>query len=339
LPKTLFDGTCARRTLSIEYEFPAAHARSAAEIRWKLDLAGVPREGRSHRLIDRDGTLVARYALTGWAPAPKATAEFTLDPSGPPLLDAGELMLLSDMHARKASADADSADPARRMHLNEAIAALDEIVDRLPSDAPAVPAAAFTTERGRAVYDAAPGRFERARLDAVRYAYAELLSGKSRPEQVDHARAGALVWLEVIRAQLIELLDRLPVSGEWVDALRPRDDDYEKVFLPEASARAREAYVAIWGRGVTVDAPPGTSSADHIYIAPAAMLLTQNELSRHFPGGYRTIALLLHPHRVWVCWRYARPGEKPEINYDGLVWCDDHWAWFPKPYRVLANWP
>jgi hypothetical protein len=23
--------------------------------------------------------------------------------------------------------------------------------------------------------------------------------------------------------------------------------------------------------------------------------------------------------------------------YDGLVWCDDHWAFFPKPYRVLTS--
>ena len=25
------------------------------------------------------------------------------------------------------------------------------------------------------------------------------------------------------------------------------------------------------------------------------------------------------------------------LAFDGLVWCDDHWAWFPKPYRFLAN--
>ena len=23
------------------------------------------------------------------------------------------------------------------------------------------------------------------------------------------------------------------------------------------------------------------------------------------------------------------------MAYDGLVWIDDHWAWFPKPFRVL----
>jgi hypothetical protein len=60
-------------------------------------------------------------------------------------------------------------------------------------------------------------------------------------------------------------------------------------------------------------------------------------MSRPFPGGYRSVAGLLTPTRVWVAWRYRSPGSSTGLSYDGLVWCDDHWAFFPKPYRVLTS--
>jgi hypothetical protein len=66
------------------------------------------------------------------------------------------------------------------------------------------------------------------------------------------------------------------------------------------------------------------------------MLASDNELSRPFPGGYRAIAAKLNPNRIWVRWKFCRPGETAGMAYDGLVWVDDHWAWFPKPYRALA---
>ncbi len=81
---------------------------------------------------------------------------------------------------------------------------------------------------------------------------------------------------------------------------------------------------------------PPAGSDFRIRIAPAGMLTYDNELSRHFPGGYRTVAVLLNPHRTWVAWKVIAPGHSAGMAYDGLVWLDDHWVWFPKPYRVLA---
>ena len=311
LPPRLVQGGGLQRAFSVEYELRDAHARSAAEIRWWLDLQGVPRRERSHRLFDRNDQMVARYEFGG-AAAPKASAEFTMDPSGPALLDADDLRLVSDAHARSVDADG-PADAAQRAHLEDAIAALDELRSRL-----------------------AQGD-ERDRLDAVRDQYAKLLAGPdSVPQQID-PRAGSLAWAQLIGASLAELLELLPKVPDEVAGLRPRDDDYEKVFLPEAVASARAAYTSIWNSGVSVQAPQEASCHEHVYVAPAGMLASDNELSRPFPGGYRAIAGLLDPHRVWVCWRYVVPGEKSGINYDGLVWCDDHWAWFPKPYRMLKQ--
>lgn len=311
LPPRLIEGGCSQRAFSVEYEVRAAHARSAAEIRWWLDLAGVPRQERSHRLVDRDDQMVARYEFGGSA-APKASAEFAMDPSGPALLDADELRLVSDAHARSVDADGPS-DATQRAYLEDAIAALDELRSRLTQDD------------------------ERERLDAVREQYANLLAGPSEAESQIDPRAGSLVWSQLIGASLAELLARLPEAPDGVAVLRPRDEDYENVFAPAAVAGARAAYTSLWNAGVSVQAPAQASCDEHIYVAPAGMLASDNELSRPFPGGYRTIADRLDPHRVWVCWRYVVPGDKSGINYDGLVWCDDHWAWFPKPYRVLKQ--
>ncbi len=309
----------AGQAARLAFQAARMHARAAAEIRWWFDLAGVPSARRVHRLVDQGGAPVAVYEASYSDSGPHVHAEFELDERSEALLDDGELLLVSELHARRVPGAAD------RFHLNEAIAALDS-----------VPAVAPRSNRGRTLHRKEPGRFDRARLEAARRTYAELLAGLQAPQPAVDARAGALVWIEVIKSQLVELLDRLPGpdAQELVRSLRPRDEDYEKAFVPEAVPRARAAY-ASWD--FKVDAPEGASCARHIYVAPAGMLKEDNELSRYFPGGYRSIAHLLDPHRVWVCWRYARPGERPAVNYDGLVWCDDHWAWFPKPFRALAN--
>lgn len=304
-------------------------ARNVAEIRWWLDLAGLPRERRTHRLLERDGLMLAAHQAGYADRGPKVETTFILNEAGAPLLDAGELMQVSELYARRATDETDHA------QLNEAIDALDTLLARIPPTADAVPATAFASSRGRALHSQAPGRFERARIQATRDEYERLFQPQSDP--VAEARAGALVWADVIRAQLTELLERLPHEPDLVRTLQPRDEDFDKVFVPQVVERARAAYASMWQAGLEVDAPPDTSCADHIYVAPAGMLSEENELSRPFPGGYRTVAEWLDPRRVWICWRYVAPGESSGMHYDGLVWCDDHWAWFPKPYRALAQ--
>jgi len=158
------------------------------------------------------------------------------------------------------------------------------------------------------------------------------------PDAGSSARVQALAAIELLKAQLTPLVaavshDR---SGEALSLVRPREDDFAKAFVGGAVEAARRAYADIWKDVFDMRYPDAAQTTISCELSPAGMLATDNELSRRFPGGYRSIAHLLDPHRVWACWKCLRPGASAGMAYDGLVWLDDHWAWFPKPYRALA---
>lgn len=97
------------------------------------------------------------------------------------LLDPGEWLWVADLTARKGPAGHPGG--ARRS-LSIAAAAMQEVLKFIPGDGPRVPAEAFRSERGREVYAAEPGRFERDRLTTVRDSYRTALA------QLDDQEAG-----------------------------------------------------------------------------------------------------------------------------------------------------
>ena len=155
------------------------------------------------------------------------------------------------------------------------------------------------------------------------------------PIDIADARVRALEAIAAIREQLRPLLEALAADrdGGVVATLRPHDDDAAKVFTADALATVRPHYAQLWRETPRLSAVPAPYELE-IAIAPAGMLVDDNELSHAFPSGYRGIAAQLQPARTWVCWRY-RSDVDGGLRYDGLVWCDDHWVWFPKPYQAL----
>jgi hypothetical protein len=91
------------------------------------------------------------------------------------LLDPGEWIAVADKLASVAPPGPALVDlePRRRAAraVERAAAAIDEVLKFVPAGADAVPEDAFRSEVGRAVYAAEPGRFRRARLEAVRDTY------------------------------------------------------------------------------------------------------------------------------------------------------------------------
>jgi hypothetical protein len=153
------------------------------------------------------------------------------------------------------------------------------------------------------------------------------------------ARAGAYAAIELIRVQVEPLLWALShdSSGNYRAQVVPQSGDYQKVFLGPAAAAAGQAYQEFWSAGQPLQLPGPAQTELLCFVAPAGMLATENELSRPFPGGYRLLARWLEPSRVWVAWKMVQPGESSGLAFNGLVWVDDHWAWFPKPYRLLRT--
>ena len=152
---------------------------------------------------------------------------------------------------------------------------------------------------------------------------------------------GTALALDQRRREAWELLARF-LSGTPAETLaltltlEPRESDYERVFLGDAAARAREGYRGLWSSPVA-PLPREGQTTIMVTAAPAAELQLGTERSLAFPGGYRKVAHHLAPDLVWVTWKYTRPGDHIGMAWDGLVWVDDHWAWFPKAWRVLGD--
>lgn len=43
------------------------------------------------------------------------------------------------------------------------------------------------------------------------------------------------------------------------------------------------------------------------------------------------------PKQLWVRFKLVGGGGSDIIGYDGLVARGERWAWFPKPWRMLAS--
>jgi len=177
-----------------------------------------------------------------------------------------------------------------------------------------------------------------ARASIVQAAQQSAAKMRAALEADGDARATAYAALKVLEGQLTPIIHALAkdTDGSLTAMLRPRPEDYARAFVPEIAEAARTAYEALWANPPRVSSTPSGSQLK-LSIAPAGMLTEANELSRGFPGGYRAIAPLLDPHRVWVAWKLIPPGKDAGMAYDGLVWLDDRWTWFPKPYRALAG--
>lgn len=121
-----------------------------------------------------------------------------------------------------------------------------------------------------------------------------------------------------------------------VKALRPRDEDYTRVFIGHAAEAARTGYAALWSAPPPSLAKPGQTQVI-AFPCDAGSLRTHSEFSAQFPGGYKQIAGFLAPELVWLVFKTVVPGQTTGMSFDGLVYLDDHWAFFPKPWRVLSS--
>jgi hypothetical protein len=151
-----------------------------------------------------------------------------------------------------------------------------------------------------------------------------------------------LLTLMELEAKARAILDQLAAAGLQgtggllaQQLLRPREGDYEKAFLPSMADALQRAYAPFWATSQMAPRPKAGQTQVLTFLATTEDLQAYNARARQFPGGYKDVAPYLAPERVWVRWKFVRPGESLGMAFDGMVWLDDHWAWFPKPWRAV----
>ena len=118
-------------------------------------------------------------------------------------------------------------------------------------------------------------------------------------------------------------------------ALRPKPEDYAAVFTGDAAEQAKAVMEPIWdGAKAVLDPAAEQTQVDVVGVTPDQLSKDEGDAAS-CPVGYKAIADKLDPKIVVYCAQFVKPGEKHGLSVDALVQVGDHWALFPKPFRVL----
>jgi hypothetical protein len=151
--------------------------------------------------------------------------------------------------------------------------------------------------------------------------------GKNPTAEFDGDEAGAKKLLK-------HLMDEDTDRAEITEALKPQDDDYAAVFKDDAAAEAKKGYKKLFDKfaGSKIEPKAGQTELK-LFSASTEDLKTSDD----FPGGYKKVAGKIKKGLTFYAWKFVKPGESSGMAYDGLVYVNDHWAWFPKPWMALAE--
>ena len=143
-----------------------------------------------------------------------------------------------------------------------------------------------------------------------------------------------------IEARAHEVLDTINAGATpqerratTVALLAPRPGDCDAAFLAPLAAAARSHYADGWEDSL-VPSSPQPGAVISLHGATPRELGEGGELGSRFPGDFRQLSRLLRPGRVWITWCYLRPGRRVGKSYNGMVWLDDHFAWFPRLWHI-----
>ncbi|MEM7423711.1 MAG: hypothetical protein AAF334_08295, partial [Pseudomonadota bacterium] len=341
VPAFLLESEHRPETADVHLRWPDHSVLSPDEAHWFLDLRRLPRERRTHELVQEGDRLLAIYQ-TDAGLGPRAIARFELadhlaDAACPPALDAGELLLVAERLGRTPSPSDPSEMPAYCDLVVEALAATDAALARIPAGADRVPRSTLVSDAALGILSEDPGRFGKERMQAYRGGVAQALERARRPAAtVEDAREGALNAAAIVAESVRPMLNEMPKSkgAQIARDLVPAIGDFGAVFFPRLAEQAAAGYRRAWPDMPEVD-PLDRWNDLEVHAASAGLFQTSNLLSDRFPGAYAKIADKLEPHCVWLCWRYVTQPDGSGAFYDGLVWTGGRWVWFPKPWRYF----
>ncbi|MBN2570962.1 MAG: hypothetical protein JXA68_02430 [Ignavibacteriales bacterium] len=120
------------------------------------------------------------------------------------------------------------------------------------------------------------------------------------------------------------------------EELMPNEEDYNLYFKKEFSNIAFQRYSTMW-ENEDLAIRPDTNQVEIIIDSTTTEELLQwtGTAALEFPGGYQEIAEKLHDSLKIYKFKFVQPGSKIGVSFDGLVFLNDRWMIFPKPWRVL----
>ena len=138
-----------------------------------------------------------------------------------------------------------------------------------------------------------------------------------------------------------QLLTDIRVSNDakaMTLALKPSSADYKAVFVDDTAAKAEAGYDKLWSDPkAVISAAPENTELTLSKVTTDDLQKWTPQAEADFPGGYKRVADKFKPGLTVYRWKYVKPGEKLGMSFDGLVYVNNHWAWFPKPWRVLSG--
>ena len=339
-----FPGTHRFNTICANY--PPLSIYDALEADWFIKSEGFSEHSKS-TLVQRESKLFASYQARHAAGIPRAKLNFELLEANEnpytsehfqPALDCGQLLQQAEILARQPQLTQSGKE---YYQLESAITAIDLALKYLQAMGGKIEPSSLHSSTGQTLFAAEPGRFNPQRLLVYRNALASQagLAQKEEGIALNHpertAKQQVYALIEELKPYLLPVLQGLATDNnhEIFNSLKPKPEDYRKVFSAELAKVAQQHYKN-WDEQERQPIHYDENTRIDAYMAPAGMLREDNELSRHFPGGYQSIANQLNPQRIWASWKYYQQGDSSGYSMNGLVWVDDHWAWFPKPYRL-----
>jgi len=116
--------------------------------------------------------------------------------------------------------------------------------------------------------------------------------------------------------------------------LRPVAEDYTAVFEGDFSKKAAETYKEPWDKGLlTLKVKPGQTEINVLSVTTDD-LKNKTEKSREFPGGWQEMAPNLKAGLTIYMVRFTEPGKERGMRFDGLIYVNERWRIFPKPWRI-----
>jgi len=158
---------------------------------------------------------------------------------------------------------------------------------------------------------------------------APMLPASTGAAPENRAKHLVLAQVAVVATAAQQLIQAMSDPSFDTRSLAPRSDDFEKVFRAPILVLAHRHFEQLWRTQTPRPRPAPALGQLRVSVCPANAFGAIPELSAGFPDGYNTLAPSLVAGRTWVAWHHSRSERATGPADDGLVWIDDHWAWFP----------